>query len=194
MKTTSTFTFLCSIFSFFILSCGTRSTQNERSEESKGQLEKSPFQEVCATLPKVNLPFSVYCENCCEHPESSYQRVIQRYLPEGSVFVGIIEQTDEFISILTTYPADMIIPAVVVFDIEGEKIDEEVFLGGYCGSDYGYFSKQYFYIPNERDLVEIDSMFTLDVDPETFKTRDTTKTETEVKKFTISAKGIEKRN
>ncbi len=193
MKATKILLLSSLIVSFFVLSCGTNSNQN-KNEVSEDQQGKTAFQEICATLPTVDLPFSVYCENCCEHPEPSVQASIRNYLPDGSSFVGIIEQTDEFISVLATYPADRIIPAVVVFDLEGTKIDEEVFLGSYCGSDYEYLGKQYFYINSARDLIEIDSMFTLKVDPKTFETLDTTKTEIDVKKFKIGAKGIQKLN
>jgi hypothetical protein len=179
-----------------LFSCGNLPPENRNAPnqpEETAVATTSEFWEICSTLPKVELPYSVYCEDCCVQADTTSQRKMRDFLPEGSAFVGIIEQTDAFVSALLTYPADWIIPAVVVFNREGEKIDEEVFLGGYCGSDYGYMSRQYFYINDARDLMEIDSVFTLTLDPETFKTLDTTKTEIEVKKFEISAKGIEKR-
>lgn len=190
-------TLLSVIILFVLFSCGNLPPENRdapNQPEETAVATTSAFWQVCSTLPKVELPYSVYCEDCCVQADTASQQKMRDFLPEGSALVGIIEQTDAFISVLVTYPADWIIPAVVVLNQEGEKIDEEVFLGGYCGSDYGYMSRQYFYINSSRDLMEIDSVFTLTLDSETFKTLDTTKTEIEVKKFEISTEGIKKRD
>ncbi|NVK66731.1 MAG: hypothetical protein HWE22_19215 [Flavobacteriales bacterium] len=180
---------------FLAFSCensAVESSSISKNTQPVSDQAETAFQQLCTSLPIVELPFSMYCEDCCAHPDTSIQRKIQHYLPEGSSFMGIIEQNDDFISVLTTYPADWIIPAVVVYNSEGEKIDEEIFLGGYCGSDFGFMSRQYFYINTSRELLEIDSIFTLEIDPETFETIDTTKTEIKIKKFQINASGIQK--
>lgn len=155
---------------------------------------KSEFVQLCLTLPKMDLPFSVYCTECCAYPTlSEEQQMVKRYLPEGASFIGVIDINEAYISVLASYPADMIIPTVVVFDLKGEIIDEEFFLGGYCDTDYGYLGKQYFYIHNKTEIVEIDTVYLVSYDEETFHISDTTKTEIERKKFRISPKGLIKR-
>jgi hypothetical protein len=152
---------------------------------------KSDFEKLCKSLPNINIPYSIYCEECCVHPElTENQNLINQYLPEGSSFMGVIEINDDYVSLLTTYPADWIIPAVVVINLDGEIVDEEIFLGGYCGNDFGYIRKQYFHINNKVELLEIDTSYRISYDEETFEIVDTTKTQIENKKFKIDKNGI----
>lgn len=156
-------------------------------------LLESDFLVLCDSLPKIELPFELYCEECCLHPDlSSLQSKIIDYLPEGSSFLGIIEVNEDYVSILVTYAADWSIPAVIVFTSNGYIIDKEVFLGGYCGSDYGFLSKQYLFINSSTELLEIDSLLHLTYEEETFEIKDTIKLEIETKAFNIDRNGIKK--
>jgi hypothetical protein len=151
---------------------------------------ESEFQKLCKTLPKVNLPYSVYCVDCCSQPKlTDRQSDIIAYLPEGSTFVGVIESNNNYISLLVTYPADWIIPAVIVLTKDGNLIDEKVFLGGYCGNDYGYIGKQYFFISENIELLEIDTAYYVRYNEETYDIIDTTKIEIQNKKFSIGKNG-----
>lgn len=186
--------------SIIVASCKTTEPQKAHHLESATanpeapvRESKSEFQVVCESLPKIDLPFELYCEDCCLQPKlTDEQAKIWTYLPEGSSFMGVIELNEDYISLLTTYPADWVIPAVIVLDKNGNLIDEEVFLGGYCGSDYQFLSRQYFYIHSSTELQEIDSLFHVRYNEETFDIIDTVKTEINLKSFKVSATGITK--
>ena len=151
---------------------------------------ESEFLLICKNLPVVNLPFSVYCENCCSHPQlSSEQEKINSYLPEGSSIVGLIDLNDSFATLLTTYPADLIIPAVITFDFNGNKIDEEVFLGGYCGNDLEFRGQNHFSISSDLTLIEKDTSYYFKRDSESLDILDTIKTEIETKKYKMNKRG-----
>lgn len=186
------------VLSMLILSCKTAEKQAlDISHSATPEIEqasekpKSEFQQVCESLPRIELPFELYCEDCCFHPNLTLvQSKIWKYLPEGSSPMGVIELNDDYISLLITYPADWVIPAVIVLDKNGNLIDEEVFLGGYCGSDYQFLSRQYFYIHSSTELQEIDSLFHVRYNEETFDIIDTVKTEIDLKSFKVGANGI----
>jgi len=49
--------------------------------------------------------------------------------------VGVIFQDEKYVGVLVTYPADMIIPSVVVYDKAGKITSKKDFLTHWCGSD-----------------------------------------------------------
>ncbi|TNE53829.1 MAG: hypothetical protein EP338_09885 [Bacteroidetes bacterium] len=166
---------------------------SEEKQEEQLVVTKSAFQKLCEKLPEIQLPYSVYCEKCCVHPKlAKEQTEIKKYLPEGTSFVGIIEINENYISMLITHAADWIIPAVIVLDIDGKLIDEEIFLGGYCGSDYEYIGKQYFFIDSPTQLREVDTSLQVNYHEETFDIKDTLMIEIVTKNFKIDPKGISK--
>lgn len=172
-------------FVLYLFSCSEIVTQSANSREA----DKIRFSDLCRRLPDVRLPFEVSCENCCVQPQLAGEQLqISNYLPEGVSFSGIIEINSRFVSILGTYSADSVIPVVITFDLSGTVTDEKVFLERSCGNDSASIEKQYFYIRNSRELLEVDTLYFVKYDSE-YNVTDTIRTEIEDKQFVITSEG-----
>jgi hypothetical protein len=171
--------------SLMVVACSQPRTADmqERSEES------ASFNAYLDALPKIPLPYEVYCEKCCEHPGLNAD--IKNYLPEGATLVGLIFRNEKHAGLLVTYAGDMLIPAVVVFDLNGNKVDEETFMTQWCGLDLAndFAGLQYFRINNDLTLNETDTIYTFARDRASKEIRDTVKSEIETRDFYINSEG-----
>jgi len=157
---------------------------NQDTVGSKGE-----FMKLVALLPKVNLPFEVYCEKCCEHlPMSLDEELAEKYLPEGASPVGLIFSNERYTGILVTYPADILVPAVVVYDSTGKKTDEKTFFTA-CGWDVDYLGLEYFRINADLTLNSTDTSYSFSIDNKTQEIVDTVKTEIVSTDYYINANG-----
>lgn len=161
---------------------------NQRpSESSTSKQNNDEFAQFVSMLPQLSLPYEVYCEKCCGHPDLDYESdLIKKYKPEGSSPVGLIFKDEKHVAILVTYAGDMLIPAVVVFDFNGNKIDEKNFMTGWCDRDYDFKQSQYFKINVDHTLNETDTAYYFSINTETDEIIDTTKIEISNKNFYIS--------
>jgi hypothetical protein len=160
--------------------------------DCSGKTEKATtaFLEFVSELPKVKVPFEVYCTKCCEHPKYNSDDVrLSKYFPESSAFMGVISQNDKYVSVLVTYPADMIIPSVVIYDINGVKIDEKTFMGDWCDRDIDYLGLQYFIIDKNYLLMEIDTGYSFKMDSLNSQIIDTTDIEISKQIFFVNDQG-----
>src|SRR5690606_8020143 len=64
------------------------------------------FRKYLDLLPKVELPFEVNCEACCDHPQiDGDNELIKKFKPEGKTIIGLVSQTKDQAIILTTFSA-----------------------------------------------------------------------------------------
>jgi hypothetical protein len=148
------------------------------------------FQKFISSAPKINLPFTTYCAYCCDYPIIDNDNILlKKYLPEGASLVGLVSTNKKYSVILVTYPADMIIPSIVVYDYDGKVIDEKNFMTNYCGQEYDFLGLQYFYINKDLTFSEIDTSFTFQMDSITNMIIDTIETEVSQKSYFINSNG-----
>jgi len=141
-------------------------------------------------LPKLELPFEINCEKCCNHPQIDYDNeLVKKFRPEGSGIVGLIQKTNDKVIILVTYPADMIIPSVKVYDLEGKLLGQKDFMTSYCGGDVDYYGSQFLKISAGMSFTTIDTSYYLERDTVEYHVMDTTKIEIATKEFVINNKG-----
>ena len=147
------------------------------------------FQDFVETLPIIRLPYEMYCEDCCGRLDYNYNDTrLQKYLPNGSSLIGVVFKNPHYIGILVSYPSDMIIPAVVIYDVSGRKIDEKSFLTHWCGRDVDLDGRQHFIIHDDATFSEIDTTYTFALDS-TNAIFDTLKTEISRKDFKVDNSG-----
>ncbi|MBK6527144.1 MAG: hypothetical protein IPG07_17300 [Crocinitomicaceae bacterium] len=174
-----------------VFSSCTVSNGEVQEDTSLKRVVDNDFLSLVRSSPKIELPFSMYCEDCCgQQADAVLSKKMGSYLPEGSSLIGVIMQTDSLVVLLASYAADWIIPAVTVHNLSGDLIDEKVFMGEWCGTDFGYFGKQYFTISQDFVFTEIDTSFTFLMDSVTYDIIDTLRTEIVHTKFVISNSGI----
>jgi hypothetical protein len=177
-----------------LLSCSKdRSTSTNEGTVNDDQIppHSSPgdFNAFLDAIPKISLPYEVYCEKCCEHPKLNAD--VKNYLPEGATLVGLIFKNETHAGVLATYAGDMLIPAVVVFDLNGNKVDEKTFMSQWCGLDLAndFAGLQYFRINNDLTLNETDTTYTFARHRVSKEILDTVKMEIESKTFYIDSAG-----
>lgn len=158
-------------FLLLLISCTSKQT------ETKTDTTDSDFQKFISLIPKVELPYQVYCSDCCNHPEIELPAELEKYKPAGSQIVGVIFNNEKYVGVLTTFAADMIIPTVNVYNQNGELISKQNFMADWCDRDYDFMQKQYFNISKEGVLSEIDTAYYFEMDSITQKIIDTTKIE-----------------
>jgi len=171
--------------------CATEKKQNEVvTEATTKQVVNNEFLEYVSLLPKIELPFEANCENCCDHLARSFENeLFEKFKPEGSNIAGLVEKANDRVVILVTYPADIIMPSIKVYDLSGKLTGEMNFMTSYCGADFGYYGTQYFKIDRDISLTEIDTSYYMTMDSLDYHIIDTTKIEVTRKDFRINAKG-----
>ena len=157
------------------------------SEELDTTFPKTEFQKLCATLPTIEFPYTVYCEDCCIHqPLNEEQKEIQKFLPAGSTFIQVISIEKEYVAIQVKYAADMMVPSIIIFNEKGGLIDEQFFMGGWCG----YLQRQHFFINSKNQLLEIDTTLESIYDSVNFNIIETGEITITRKEFKINKTGI----
>lgn len=151
---------------------------------------ETEFVEYLNLLPSVTLPFETNCEKCCRHLEIDYDnKLINKFKPDGAAIFGLVNKTDDRAIILVTYPADMIIPSLKVYDLRGNLVGDMTFMGDYCGGEPGFYSRQFFRIDRDFSIHQIDTLYEMTYDSVTYQTIDTVDVKITAKKFVINAKG-----
>ena len=148
----------------FVLTCCTGDKKQTVVTETNSMADND-FIKFVSLLPKLKLPFEVNCEKCCDHPKIDYDNeLVKKFNPEGSAIVGLIEKTSDRVVILVTYSADMIIPSVKVYDLEGKLTGQMNFMTGYCGGDFEYYASQFFRVRSGLSFSSIDTSYYLKMD------------------------------
>jgi hypothetical protein len=148
------------------------------------------FVKYLELLPTVSLPFETNCGKCCHHSKIDYDNeLINKFKPEGAAIVGLVSRTENRAVILFTYPADLIIPSLQVYDLQGNLTGDMTFMSNYCGGEPGFYSTQFFRINKDISLSEIDTLYETTFDSVTYETVDTTNIKITRKDFKINDKG-----
>jgi hypothetical protein len=179
------------LLTFLGLSCCTADKKEiKTTEEQEIASSENEFTKYLDLLPTLTLPFETNCEKCCDHLKIDYDNeLINKFKPEGTAIVGLVSRTENRAIILVTYPADMIIPSLKVYDLKGNLTGDMTFMTSYCGGEPGFYSRQFFRINTDISLSQIDTLYETTFDSLTYHTLDTTNIEISKKSFRINEKG-----
>ena len=117
--------------------------------------------------------------------------ILKRLYEKGGHFsaVGVIFESDDFISILGYHPSDISTPVLVTLDREGNEI-ETINLFGSVGQDIGYYESNHVTINSDRTITVIDSLLTRKVNEDrSDEIPGTDSLTVTVNKFRINEKG-----
>ena len=159
--------FLLPFLFLAMCSCASKESAQESSSHTYSAATTNPreFLDFIQTLPEVKLPYEMNCADCCGRGfYDSSPSLIAKYIPKGAGLIGTVFVNENYVGVLITYSADMIIPSVVIYDVTGRKIDQRNFMTGWCGSEPHEESRQYFQISESLLLTEIDTTFEFEVD------------------------------
>lgn len=176
---------------FLGLSCCTADKKETKTPEGQEITStENEFTKYLDLLPTLTLPFETNCEKCCNHLKIDYDNeLINKFKPEGASIVGLVSRTENRAIILFTYPADMIIPSLKVYDLKGNLTGDMTFMTSYCGGEPGFYSRQFFRINSNISLSQIDTLYETTFDSVTYHTLDTTEIKITRKNFRINEKG-----
>jgi hypothetical protein len=170
--------------------CTADKKETKTTDEQEITSIESEFTKYLDLLPTLTLPFETNCEKCCDHLKIDYDHeIINKFKPEGAAIVGLVSRTENRAIILVTYPADMIIPSLKVYDLKGNLTGDMTFMTSYCGGEPGLYNKQFFRINSDISLSQIDTLYETTLDSVTYHTLDTTNIEITKKNFRINEKG-----
>ena len=170
--------------------CTTDKKETETTEKQEVSSADNEFIKYLDLLPTLNLPFETNCERCCDHLKmDSDNELINKFKPEGTAIVGLVSRTENRAIILVTYPADMIIPSLKVYDLKGNLTGDMTFMTSYCGGEPGFYSRQFFRINKNTSVSQIDTLYETTFDSLTYHTLDTTDIKITRKDFKINEKG-----
>jgi hypothetical protein len=179
------------ILTFLGLSCCTSDKkESDTTETQETSNVDNEFAQYLDLLPTLSLPFETNCEKCCDHLKiDDDNKLIEKFKPEGAAIVGLVSRTEDRAIILVTYPADLIIPSIKVYDLKGNLTGDMTFMTSYCGGEPGFYSRQFFRINSDILLTQIDTLYETTFDSVTYHTLDTTDIKITTKNFRVNEKG-----
>jgi hypothetical protein len=179
-----------------LFSCSTGIKENVTNNVDSTGIEftketTTEFTRAISVLPQLTLPFQIYCEKCCDMSKVDQENEsIRKFIPAGTGLVGIINKNDKHVAILTTFAADMIVPVVRVYDLNGKQLSEQGFMTGWCGRDVDFLGKQYFTIGTDMTLSDIDSSYSFEMDSTYVTILDTHKIEVRRIQYRVNEDGL----
>jgi hypothetical protein len=176
---------------FLVLSCCASDKKGSDTTETRQTSNvDNEFTQYLDLLPTLTLPFETNCEKCCDHLKiDDDNKLIEKFKPEGAAIVGLVSRTEDRAIILVTYPADLIIPSIKVYDLNGNLTGDMTFMSSYCGGEPGFYSSQFFRINSNISLTQIDTLYETTFDSVTYHILDTTDTKITIKNFKVNEKG-----
>lgn len=136
MKNLFTIAFIITL----LLSCDTNNTRiNERITP------KTDFQQYVDSIPTLDLPYEFSSSDEMIHFDNPKSQV-----PEGAMLMGKLPSLDNVHLIIYSYPADIRLPVLEVYDNDGKKRSETPLLKYNCLLDLNWQSS--FVITEDYDI------------------------------------------
>lgn len=112
---------------FSIIACQNQSAKQAETETT--------FSDYVDYLPQISLPYTFKCDEPFVRPgEIDYENaLVKKYKPEFTGIIGKVYRNDQSIGVLYTYPADVLLPVLIVTDTTGVKLETiELYELGNC--------------------------------------------------------------
>ncbi len=101
------------------------------------EVELTPFEQFVDSIPIIKTPYSLSSNEVFEYIE-----IASKNIPEGASLMGKLNSINGFHFILYSYPADICLPILEVYDADGRKINKAVlFQYGACPITSNGYSK-----------------------------------------------------
>lgn len=93
----------------------------------------SSFFYFAQTIPILESNFTL-----SNKEEFNHLGIQSKYIPEGAGLIGKLKPINNYEFIIYSYPADLRLPILEVYNFKGEKVNERVLYNfEYCSSDFG---------------------------------------------------------
>lgn len=133
--------------------------------KNRNSSPKTAFEQFADSIPQLELPFELSTSDEIEYVESN-----SRFIPEGAALIGKLKSQSNKWLIIYSYPADIRLPILEVYDNNGKKLHEiQLFDYGSCPVTSSGYSK--FVIENEKEIYKenICDLYDSRIDRDTIK-------------------------
>lgn len=128
---------------FFLLSCSVNNTDTKI-------VSKTEFMKFVDEIPILKTNFSLECSQTINHID-----IKSDYVPEDAGVVGRLKTKEDYSFIIYSYPADIRLPILEVYNRDGKKIDElPLFEMSDCSIDSPSTSSRFRIQNDETILIE----------------------------------------
>ena len=113
----------CIILVGVLFACGNQTTQQKKVIN-----EETPFQQFVNSVPLITLPFGLSSNEAINH-----LTIDSPVIPEGAALIGKLPSQDSRHLLIYSYPADIRLPILELYDSNGTKLKEvNLFNYGAC--------------------------------------------------------------
>ncbi|WP_133249937.1 hypothetical protein [Marinifilum breve] len=174
-------------------------TSDKKEIRSQNTTEKKvvngEFQKFLNQLDFLELPYETNCFNDYKQDKEISQELTMKFNDNELEYpYKKIATTEKFKIIIFLASADVLLPIVKTYDLNGNIIDSEQLFWGYCGGEPGYYHTEHLQINSSNLITHIDSTWTHEVDTDYNEIKGTEKFELKVIDFVINSDGtIEKK-
>ncbi len=177
-----------------IISCKTNKKENTEKENTledneivntKKVITNKKFANLLSKLETIDLPYKTSCDadyvSNTVLDTADYAFLVENIWDQP---FKRIETSHNFEIIMFLVPADIILPVIRTYDLNGKQIDSEQMFFSYCGGEPGYFGKEFIKINKDLSIIHTDSIWSCEVD-ENYNDIDSTRT-LKVKNFSVN--------
>jgi len=192
------------ILTFLLISCLNRNNQNNQEIDDPkisdisdiieiNEISKSidgRFEEFLSALEPLVLPhqFECYDFNDQDLLEKLSETKDTIYSEKWDIPYKRIIINEQFESAIFLSPADIYIPVLKTFNLNGDLISELQLMTS-CGQEPGFFSRQFVTIEPSLEIIRIDSTWRCEVNNQGIEDKSTEKLEVTTERFKINKVG-----
>lgn len=108
--------------------CGHDEPKSTRSVQPVSSLKDTSFLAYARSIPLLDKDFTLSSSEVFEH-----MNIQSKYIPDGAGLIGSLAPINEYHFIIYSYPADIQLPVLEVYNSIGEKVNDRVLFNyGHC--------------------------------------------------------------
>ena len=154
------------------------------------EITNEEFKDFLSNLSFIEIPYETSCDSNYKQDYEMSEELIEKFSERKFQYPYKRVYTPEnFEIVIFLSPADVIIPIVRTFDLNGNPIASEQMFHGYCGGEPGYYHTEHIQIVSPDLITHIDSTWTHEVDEDYNEIKGTEKFKLEVYDFIINKDG-----
>lgn len=150
----------------------------------------SDFDNYIKRIPRIELPYYTSCGSCCVVSQIEIDTIlVKKFNPNNLEIIGKLVLNNGFIGVLYAGGGDYLAPGLFVYDLKGNKLSEQAFMGNLCGRTGEFYGNYYLEINEKYQFIETDSIFIFKLDSFSNNIIDTVKKEINILEYEINEKG-----
>ncbi|TAJ13857.1 hypothetical protein DMA11_07565 [Marinilabiliaceae bacterium JC017] len=164
--------------------------QKVKNNSVKKEIANKDFEKFLNQLDFLEIPNETSCFNSYKSDNAINQELSLKFSENNMEYpYKRIGSSKEYECVMFLVPADVLVPIIRTYDLNGKIIATEPLFLGACGGEPGYFHKEYFQIKSEKVITHIDSTWTCEIDEDYNDIAGTDKLEVKTYDIVINSDG-----